>query len=47
MKILIAILLILDFYLVYRIIKKIDDFFEQYDKLSENDNIDKHIPKIN
>jgi len=47
MKILIAILLILDFYLVYRIIKKIDDFFEQYDKLNENDDIDKHIPKIN
>ena len=47
MKILITILLILDFYLVYRIIKKIDDFFEQYDKLSENDDIDKHILKIN
>lgn len=33
MKILITILLALDFYLVYRMIKKIDEFFEQYDNL--------------
>lgn len=46
MKILIGILLVLDFYMIYKIIKKIDDLFEYYDKLSEQDDIDKHIPRI-
>lgn len=48
MKILTLILIIINFYIDIKILIKIHKFYKDYEKVLEsyNDDIDKHIPKI-